>query len=174
MYRINMMFFVLLSLVSQQSIANDSLKAQLVRDWERAKIYTRSYLDKMPSDKYGYRPTDSIRSFAQQMLHLANGNVNLVANGTGQQKINIGQERSPGAQSRDSVVYYVMASYDFCITALKNMDASKMDEVIKRGQLHVTRRGWILKAFEHQTHHRGQCTIYLRMLGIKPPNELLF
>nr|WP_324497299.1 DinB family protein [Haliscomenobacter sp.] len=32
----------------------------------------------------------------------------------------------------------------------------------------------MLKAFEYQTHHRGQTTIYIRLLGIKPPNEKLF
>jgi uncharacterized damage-inducible protein DinB len=155
---------------------NDSLKAQLIKDWERAKVYTKAYLDKMPSEKYSYRPVDSIRSFAEQMLHLAAGNVGLVSNGTGKDRIFGGRnlEKSPTAQSRDSVIYFVMASYDYCIDAIKNMDASKMDEVISRGPFNVTRRGWILKGFEHQTHHRGQCTIYIRLQGITPPNEMLF
>ena len=30
-----------------------------------------------------------------------------------------------------------------------------------------------LKLFEHQAHHRGQTTIYIRALGLKPPNERL-
>lgn len=30
------------------------------------------------------------------------------------------------------------------------------------------------KAFEHQTHHRGQTTVYLRLKGITPPAEKLF
>jgi uncharacterized damage-inducible protein DinB len=30
------------------------------------------------------------------------------------------------------------------------------------------------KGFEHQTHHRGQTTIYLRLKGVKPPQEKLF
>ena len=30
------------------------------------------------------------------------------------------------------------------------------------------------KTFEHQTHHRGQATIYIRLQGIKPPEERLF
>jgi len=78
------------------------------------------------------------------------------------------------AQTRDSVTYFVMASYDYCINAIKNMDASKLDEVISRGTLNVSRLAWILKGFEHQTHHRGQCTIYIRLQGITPPNEMLF
>jgi uncharacterized damage-inducible protein DinB len=32
----------------------------------------------------------------------------------------------------------------------------------------------MLKTFEHQTHHRGQTTIYIRLLGIRPPQEKLF
>lgn len=155
---------------------NDSLKAQLIKDWERAKAYTKAYLDAMPMDKYSFRPVDSIRSFSEQMLHLAQGNVNLVSNGTGKDRIFAGRnlEKSPTAQGKDSVVYFAMASYDFCIDAITNMDASKMDEVVKRGNFSVTRRGWIMKGFEHQTHQRGQCTIYIRLQGIRPPNEMLF
>jgi len=54
------------------------------------------------------------------------------------------------------------------------MDASKLEEKIKRGNIEETRYAWLLKNFEHQTHHRGQATIYIRLRGIKPPNEKLF
>jgi uncharacterized damage-inducible protein DinB len=58
------------------------------------------------------------------------------------------------------------------------MDFSKGVEVITRdlpgGRRSGSRLAWVLKAFEHQTHHRGQCTIYLRQLGIKPPAERLW
>lgn len=153
------------------------VKAQFVKDWERAKAYTREYLDVMPKDKYSFRAQDSIRTFAQQMLHLAQSNVGLVSNGTGKERIWQGGgqlENRASAQSPDSVVYYVMASYDYAIDAIKNMDAAKLEEKNKRGNFDETRYAWLLKAFEHQTHHRGQTTIYIRLLGIKPPNERLF
>ena len=67
-----------------------------------------------------------------------------------------------------------MASYDFVIEGIKNLDASKFLERTGRGNFMETRMTWILKAFEHQTHHRGQTTIYIRLVGIKPPNEKLF
>ncbi len=155
---------------------NDSLQKQLIKDWQRAKNYTKAYLDKMPSEKYGYRPVDSIRSFAEQMLHLAQVNVILVSNGTGQAPIFTGRqlEKSNSAQTKDSVVYFVLASYDFCIQAIQKMEISKMDEPVKWGHFTETRRAWIMKGFEHQTHHRGQCTIYIRLNGITPPNEQLF
>jgi hypothetical protein len=37
--------------------------------------YTVDYLNAMPADKYSFKATDSTRSFAQQMLHLAQANV---------------------------------------------------------------------------------------------------
>jgi DinB family protein len=171
-------FIILLMIISATAFSqgNDSLKAQLIQDWERAKAYTKAYLEAMPADKYSFRAVDSIRSFSELMLHLAQGNVNLSSNGFGKERIFAGRnlEKSPTAQGKDSVMYLVMASYDYCIDGMKNMDPSKMDEVVKRGNLSVTRRGWIMKAFEHQTHERGQCTIYIRLQGIRPPGEMLF
>jgi uncharacterized damage-inducible protein DinB len=162
--------------IQAQTLSPVDIKVQFVKDWERAKAYTIDYLNSMPADKYSFRPVDSIRSFAQQMLHLALDNVNLISVATGQERLfgyrNL--ETSTGAQTKDSVMYLVTVSYDFAITGLQNLDASKLGEKINSGKYQETRFVWILKAFEHQTHHRGQTTIYIRLLGIRPPRERLF
>ena len=154
----------------------DSIKAQFIRDWQRAKAYTKDYLEAMPKEKYDFRAQDSIRTFAQQMLHLAQGNIGLIASGTGAARIWTGQnlEQSKTAQSADSVMYYVMASYDYAINSITAMDVSKLLEKTGRANFMETRFAWLNKAFEHQSHHRGQTTIYIRLVGIKPPNERLF
>lgn len=166
----------LLFCVTIQAQFNESVKAQLVKEWERAKTYTLEYLDAMPKDKYGFKAQDSIRSFAQQMLHLAQDIVIMVSIGTSKERIWQGQilEQRPSAQTADSVTYFVRAGYDYGIDAIQNMDASKFEEKVKRRNFEETRFAWLLKAFEHQTHHRGQTTIYIRLLGIKPPPEKLF
>jgi uncharacterized damage-inducible protein DinB len=168
---------LVISFCATQTFAQlDSLKAQLVRDWQRAKTYTQQYLNTMPADKYSFKANDSIRSFADQMLHLAQGNIGMISTGTGAQRIWVGQnlERSTTNKGKDSVSYYVNASYDYAIQSIQNMDANTLLQNVKQGQREFMRLTFISKAFEHQTHHRGQCTIYIRLLGIKPPNELLF
>ena len=160
-----------------QSLTTDDIKAQMVQDWERAKVYTVDYLNTMPADKYGYKAVDSIRSFAQQMLHLAQGNVFLMSNASdipppSYMRANL--EGSATAGKKDSVMYYVTNSYDYCINAVKNADMTKMGEKKKVFGTDQTRIAMIMKTFEHQTHHRGQVTIYIRLQGIKPPNERLF
>lgn len=159
---------------------NDSLKQQLIKDWVRAKVYTQEYLDAMPANKYGFRPVDSMRSFAEQMLHLASGNALFAGVVTGVKSPIFSQnlDKSPTANSKDSVIYYVNTSYDMIITLLKNMDAGKLSEIPTQGsganKEGFTRLVWLMKAFEHQTHHRGQCTVYIRLQGIRPPAEKLF
>ena len=67
-----------------------------------------------------------------------------------------------------------MDSYDFVIAGIKEMDEKKLDEPVKIFNMDMTRGIALSKAFEHQTHHRGQTTVYLRLKGITPPKEKLF
>ena len=160
-----------------QSITTDDIKSQLVAEWERAKTFTVEYLNAMPPDKYSFKAVDSIRSFAQQMIHLAQANFGLMAPAVGKTPPAYAQsdlEHSAGAQTKDSVMYYVSASYDYCINAAKTLDQAKWGETKELFGFKETRYAMMIKTFEHQTHHRGQATIYIRLQGIKPPQERLF
>lgn len=173
-------FFFLLTgpaaTASAQVLSGEDIKTQLIKDWQRAKAYTQEYLDAMPADKYSAKPVDSIRSFAQQMLHLAGGTVGLIGFATGEKISNFprNMETSATAQTKDSVVYYVNQSYDFAIESIRKLDPGKLGEVIGQGSRQGTRFAVILKGFEHQTHHRGQTVIYIRLQGIRPPQEKLW
>jgi uncharacterized damage-inducible protein DinB len=176
--RICIASFILLFVSKMQAQSLDAIKAQMVKDWERAKDYTLEYLNTMPADKYSFKATDSIRSFAQQMLHLAAANVLLMSNATTEKTpagISFQLEQRASAQTKDSVVYYITASYDFARNTVKNSDVSKWGDVKKVfNRFDETVYAMMNKTFEHQTHHRGQTTIYIRLVGIKPPNERLF
>jgi len=164
------------ALVSAQAITGDDIKQQFIKDWERSKAYTLDYLNTMPADKYSFKAVDSIRSFAQQMLHLASANIGLVNMGTGATPAFNGRglENRTSAQTKDSVVYYVTTSYNYAIDAVKSLDVAKYGEMVGQGNNKTTRYAWLLKGLEHQAHHRGQTTIYIRLQGIRPPNERLF
>jgi uncharacterized damage-inducible protein DinB len=171
--------FVLLAQLSAsaQNLTGADIREQLAKEWERAKSYTLDYLNTMPADKYSFKAVDSIRSFAGQMLHLASGNVGLIQVASGA-KIDAFPARDlethASAQNKDSVVFYVTKSYDFAIQTIRNFDVTKFGEMVTVMNYKETRFAMFLKAFEHQTHHRGQTTIYIRLQGIRPPNERLF
>ena len=154
------------------------VKDAMIADWERAKAYTLEYLAAASNEVIGYRPTDEMRSFAQQMLHIAESNYGFGSAASGKASpISFGQLESASADfsSQEALTKAVAQSYDFIISALRDTDESKMEEKVKVfNRFEMSRKDAFLKAFEHQTHHRGQTTVYLRLKGITPPNEKLF
>ena len=66
------------------------------------------------------------------------------------------------------------ARYDLAINGLKKMNMASLTEKIKFYMWEETRFALLLKGFEHQSHHRGQTTIYIPSLGLHPPQERLF
>ena len=78
------------------------------------------------------------------------------------------------APTKEAVTKAVMDSYDFAIAALEELKPAQLNEKVKLEGQEVSRFGAFGKAFEHQTHHRGQCTIYLRLKKVTPPQEKLF
>lgn len=163
-----------------QSLGLAGTKEQMVKDWQRVKDYTLEYHNTMPADKYSFKPNDSVRTFAGHMLHLAGANAYFMFISNDLQPpswLSRDLQNRASAQNKDSVVCYVTASYEFAIKTVQNSDTSKWGEIKKvnlGGEVTTTKFALINKAFEHQTHHRGQTTIYIRMLGIKPSQERLF
>jgi uncharacterized damage-inducible protein DinB len=149
---------------------------ELVKEWERAKNYTKEYLDAMTETGYALKPTPEMRSFAEQMLHLSDANYGFAAAASGEKSpFEQGALEKTGEKSKAAVTKTVMDSYDFIINAIKKMTPKQLDEQIKLfGRFDLSRRVVFAKAFEHQTHHRGQATVYLRLGGVKPPQEKLF
>lgn len=164
-------------LVTSDSKIEADMKDGYVADWERAKAFSLEYIDAMPEDGITYKPNEQVRSFAEQFLHMAQGNIGLVANGTGAERIHAGEnlEKTEKYHNKQALRELTVEVYDWCIAAVKAMDMSKADEVVgPNDNFKFPRIEWLKKGFEHQTHHRGQTTIYLRMKGITPPAEKLF
>lgn len=96
-------------------------KAALVADWERAKAYTLEYLDAMPEDGTNFTPVEGIRTFAEQMLHIANANVGIMGIATGAKSIFEGNiEQDDKYKNKKALRAAVIESYDFCISEIKN------------------------------------------------------
>ena len=168
---------LMLCLIIGSQFAKAQVKvADLVKEWERSKTYTKEYLDAMPESGYALKPTPEIRSFADQMLHLSDANYGFAAAAAGV-KSPFGQgalEKSTD-KSKVTVTKLTMDSYDFVIDNLKKLSEAQLEEQIKLfSSFDMTKRLAFAKVFEHQAHHRGQTTVYLRLAGVKPPQEKLF
>ncbi len=170
--------FMLVGFFASQAAGRGSTitAAQMVTEWQRAREFTKEYLDAMPEEGTNFKPTPEIRSFAEQMLHLANANFNFASAASGKTNPYQGKslEKMDEFKTKAALSKVVLESYDFTIDALKSTTDAQLAEQIKLFGRDMSRETAFTKQFEHQTHHRGQTTIYIRMKGVKPPNEKLF
>ncbi len=168
---------------TQETAAPSTVRvSSMVADWQRAKKFTQAYLDSADDKTIAYKLSDKTpRSFGAQLLHLAEGNYGLVKAGGGNSTdMGFGSlEGKPEIATKADVTNAVMTSYDYVIASLGSLnDAQLMDtvkaELFPGFNVAMTKEAFYNKAFEHQTHHRGQATQYLRAQGKTPPQEMLF
>jgi uncharacterized damage-inducible protein DinB len=143
--------------------------------WKRAKKWTLDYVDAMPEESLNFKPTPEIRSFAEQMLHLAFWNYGLAGWAAGKPnpfgKDQSALESKSEYKTKVALRKVVEQSYDFVIDAVASLDQTKLLEEAPFFNSKATRLMSLTTALDHQAHHRGQTTIYLRLKGITPPPE---
>ena len=149
-------------------------------EWTRAKLGVQEYIEAMPESGIGFKPTPEVRSFAEQMLHLAGGNYMFGAAVAGKENpwdftkgkdpVNVAEFK----QSKAALLKFVMESFDFALAALKTLKPEQLDEPAQLFSMKMPRHLLLTKGLEHAAHHRGQTTIYLRLKGVTPPSERLF
>jgi len=161
--------------VTTFSFAKAQSKDQMIADWTRAKAYTKAYLDAMPEDGYSFKPTPEMRTFAAQMLHLTDGNYGFTSAASGKPSpLGKNSAEKTVAQTKEATTKAVMDGYDFVIASIQGMTQDQLNETTKFAGKDMTKAVVFSKAFEHQTHHRGQTVAYLRLKGATPPAEMLF
>ncbi len=178
----NLLFFLLGSLlmllVSNTPFIKPTLSTgEMIEEWQRAKVYTKEYLEAMPEEGYSFKPTPEMKTFAQQYLHLAGAQLRYMSKivGKADPVPDLTEfANNPQMQSKAAVTKTVMDSYDVVIETLMGLNETQLKEKAVLYKWELTKDQIFFKGFEHQTHHRGQTTVYFRLKGVTPPGERLF
>src|SRR5499426_2011295 len=132
-------------------------------NWKRAKKWTLDYIDAMPEGAMSFKPTPEVRSFAEQMLHLAFWNFGLIEAAGGKAspygKNQATLEKREDLKTKAELRKVVEASYDNVLTAIAGTDDAKFLEQVTYFNSKVTWLTVLAYALDHQTHHRAQTTI---------------
>jgi len=138
-----------------------------------------SAADAMPSVKYGFAPTDGefkgVRTFGQQVKHLAATNHILAAAALGEEApAGAGDEMGPETvRTKAEILEYLNASFVHLGKAIDAIDdqkaAVKSSPISPLKVTETTRLALTVEALIHAFNHYGQMVEYLRMNGIVPP-----
>ena len=133
-----------------------------------AKAYTLKVADLMPDSAYVFKPTSASMSCAEQLLHLS-------ANMAWLSSSYLAREESPfkkefaGLQTKDSILQVVSGIYDYSLKVLQNFDSRHLSDSVDFFAGPMNKLQIINLLNDHQTHHRAQMLVYLRLYGLKPP-----
>jgi uncharacterized damage-inducible protein DinB len=135
--------------------------------------------DAMPAVKYGFVPTDGefkgVRTFGQQVKHLAATNHILAAAALGEEPpTGAGDEMGPETvRTKAEILDYLNGSFEHlarAIDAIGDKNATvKSSPISPLKGTETTRLALTVEAMIHAFNHYGQMVEYLRMNGIVPP-----
>ena len=134
--------------------------------------------DAMPADKYAFAPTvgefTGVRSFGEQVKHLAATNYILAAGALGEAPpADAGDETGPvDLRMKADIIDYLKGSFRAlhrAAAAIDDGNAIVRDVPISPLIGKATRLGYVEEALIHAYDHYGQMVVYLRMNGVVPP-----
>ena len=154
-----------------------TIKQSFLEELKRESGSTRRILERVPIDKLAWRPhekSNSLEQLAKHIANLPNSLVSVMAT-EGRDVFNSGVPPLPPIISKEQLMELFESSLAKATTALENIDEDKMSE------------NWVLRAgdrvlisaskenaartsfFNHLVHHRGQLSVYLRLLDVPVP-----
>jgi uncharacterized damage-inducible protein DinB len=122
----------------------------------------------MPADKYAFKPTPAQMSFADVVVHLAQGNDYLCGAISGTKAPT--RTKIDASASKDALLVRLKETFQFCDQSLASLDDSKLGEQIPFfGGKPWTRAAIMTLTTGDWADHYSQSAIYLRLNGLLPP-----
>ncbi len=150
-----------------------SEKEMFLNTWEREFATTMKILKQLPADKADYTPTAEKTKSAKGLAEVFISELNAV-DGVTKGSIDFGAKRPTFATYADVLTAYE-STYKTMVSKVKAMSESDLNSSMpfpvgpkQMGQLRKADILW--SVLMDSVHHRGQFSIYLRLVGAKVPS----
>jgi hypothetical protein len=158
------------SMLGALPAAAQSTTERYIAAFERMRGNVLAMVDSMPAAGLRTAPTPGVRDFAQQIEHLALGNVNLIASGIDADRTPLGLDKEVYLNDKAELKRMVNVAFDRVRTMLTAMS---VEDLRAEGRLfgRVPLPKWqiIETAHEHGVWTLGATVPYVRLQGGTPP-----
>ncbi|MCH2278269.1 MAG: DinB family protein [Vicinamibacterales bacterium] len=143
-----------------------ALAAVVLKDWEDLKTAMMEFGDAMPAENFDFKPTDELRSFGEQLMHVASAHLFYMGNlDTDAARPDLGEP-----VEKADVLQALSDSFDFGTEILSGQTDASLREMVDGGYLGESNRARIAyQAMIHTRQEYGVMTVYLRLNDIVPP-----
>jgi len=141
---------------------------------DNAREYTLAVAELMPDSLYTFKPVETEFSFKEQLIHLSENLVWLSSTYISEKKQSFPIEKEILQQyDKRELLKIVDESYQFALDKIRLIDSTTLQKTFPWGKSGQMNKYQFLNLIQdHQTHHRGQLIVYLRLSGITPPKYI--
>ncbi|MEM7106596.1 MAG: DinB family protein [Bacteroidota bacterium] len=125
----------------------------------------------IPEDKYGYKPSDQVRSAGEAVMHVASANywLSMKMGAELPSDMNL-MTYEKSVTGKENIKAALAKSYEFLMASAKAVkDDQLLDSVEFPGGMPMNKRGVMLIALSHVSEHMGQLIAYARANDVVPP-----
>lgn len=125
--------------------------------------------ERMPEEQYGFKPSESVRTYAQILGHVADAQYSFCSIVLGEENPAPRVEKSAG--SKAELIEALKAAFSYCERAHTSLDDASATEMVtfmgsEEPKLHVLTVNQV-----HTIEHYGNLVTYMRMNGLVPPTS---
>ncbi len=156
---------------SQPPASDNPASAALQQFYNGAKRNLLRGAEKMPEEKYSFRPVPEVRTFSELLAHVAEGNYLFCSSLKGEPVPVARGELEKSKTTKAEMVPALQASFDYCDPVLASLTDSQLGDKIQFFGRERTKSGPATLLVVHAWEHYGNVVTYLRVNGIVPPSS---
>ena len=180
MNRVKLYFlFVITFFFSAAYLANKNYAQKKQRQAEFIKMYAPIWNEAtaqvieigkaMPEDKFSYRPSGESKTFAEQLVHIANSSYVLSQLMLKGKKVEM-NEPDANKMSKEEVLAFVKEKMDDASLVMASLTEAELKEVVKTfAGNEMPKQQAVIWIHDHVTNHKAKANLYVRMNEIDPP-----
>jgi uncharacterized damage-inducible protein DinB len=147
----------------------NAMSASVKKDYQSARDNFIRAAEKMPEANYGFKPSPDVRSFAQQVAHVADDQYNLCGPAKGETRKGAYTAIEDSMSKKTELLAALEQAFAYCDGAYDALtDASGAEPIAGKSRTKFGMLNWNLW---HTWEHYGNVVVYLRMNGLVPPTS---
>ena len=138
-----------------------------------AKTYALEIANKLPNEKFDFRPIKEEMSFKEQLLHVGENLYWLSSTYIGEQKNPLKDKKSNTSEmNKDDVLQFLGSAFDYSTKVISELQENTLNKEFPWNKLKLNKYQFLNLIQDHQSHHIGQLIVYLRLNNIDPPKYI--
>lgn len=150
---------------------SDPLSAAIRADYTRMKNNVIRSAEEMPESEYGFRPTPDVRTFGQQIAHVADDQYNYCYGAKGEVRKAAYSELENTLSKKTDLVAALKQAFAYCDGAYDSLTDASAAQMMAAGKVKLPKLAILTYNTSHTSLHYGNIIVYLRLKGLVPPSS---